>query len=135
MTNRTAFVLSFTSALAVCAAVMVLLDQPGKELDGPVPAEPGQRLGATLCFREHAAVLSWIFEQRPEATKLELLAWSAPSQVSDNPFSHGPATLVTLIVKDTASASLEQLSFYLRDLDVLGSIIQPYESLKAAVCV
>jgi hypothetical protein len=92
MTNRIPLALSFTAGLAFCAAATVLLDRPGQELAVPVPADPAQPLGAMPRSREHAAVPSWIFEHRPDATNLEFLTWSAPSQVSENPFTNGQAT-------------------------------------------
>jgi hypothetical protein len=134
MTNRIPLALSFTAGLAVCAAATVLLDRSGQELNAPAPAKTGRPWEAMPCSREHVAVLNWIFEHRPGATQFELFTWSGPSQVADNPFSHSPATLVKLVVKDTASERLEQLSFYLCNLEVLGSVSQPYSNLKTAVC-
>jgi hypothetical protein len=78
--------------------------------------------------REHAVVLSWIFEHRPDANDLEFLRWSAPRSIAENPFTRTPATLVKLVVKNngTAEAKLEHLSFYLQNLQVLGAISKAY---------
>jgi hypothetical protein len=129
--------LSVTAGLVVCGAVTVVLDQPCRELGRPVPAKPSQSLETTPCSQEYLAVRNWILEHRPEAGTLEFLAWSAPKQVADNPFRWGPATLVTVIVKnkDAAPYSLEQLSFYLCNLEVLGSLSEPYDGVMAAVFV
>src|SRR5262249_51777619 len=110
---------------------------PCPERTKPEPVNRGQPLGAIPRTQEQAAVLSWIFEHRPEATELEFLSWSAPREVADNPFSHGPATLVKLLVKnrDASEERLEQLSFYLCDVEVLGGISEPYQKIKTAVCV
>jgi hypothetical protein len=81
--------------------------------------------------REQAVVLNWIFEHRADAGSLEFLTWSAPTEVADNPFVAGPATLVKLTVKNksTASENVEHLSFYLRNFEVLGSL--PYSNVKS----
>jgi hypothetical protein len=86
--------------------------------------------------REHAAVLSWIFEHRPDAATLEFLRWSPARPVAENPFTQGPATLVQLVVKNrtTAEQKLEYLSFYLQNLEVLGSLSKPYPDVMVAVC-
>jgi hypothetical protein len=137
MTSRMLIAMSFTAGLAVCGAFTIVLDQPSQELAGPAPADPGQPLGAMPRSREHAAVLSWVFEHRPDAMNLEYLLWSPPRPVAEDPFTHGPATLVELVVKNksTAGERLEYLSFYLRGFDVLGSFSQPQGRVKLAVCL
>jgi hypothetical protein len=137
MTYRMRIALSFTAGMSICAALTVFLDRPSPELAEPVRAEPGQPLGAMPRCREHAAVLSWIFEHRVDAASLEFLTWSDLSQVPENPFSNGPATLVKLVVKNKSAAaeSVEHLAFYLHNLEVLGSLSQPYVNVKAVVCV
>src|SRR5436305_1273598 len=97
--SRIPLVLSFTAGLAVCASLIVVLDWPYRERAAPALAEPGQLLGAMPRSREHTAVLSWIFEHRPDATSLEFLGWSPASPVTDNPFTNEPAALVNLVVK------------------------------------
>jgi hypothetical protein len=126
--------MSFTAGLAVCGAFTMVLDQPSHEVAGPAPADSGQPLGAMPRSREHAAVLGWIFEHRPDAVDLEFLRWSPATGVPENPFTQGPAMLVELVVKNksTAEQRLEYLSFYLRDLDVLGSFSQPRGTVKVA---
>jgi hypothetical protein len=44
---------------------------------------------------------------------------------------------VKVVVKNkgTAEQSLEYLSFYLRNFEVLDSVSQPYMKVKTAVCV
>jgi hypothetical protein len=136
-TSRIPLALSFTAGLAVCVALTMLLDLlPHREIAEPAPADLGQQLGAMPRCREHAAVLSWIFEHRPDATTLEFASWSPPRPVANNPFTNGPATLVKVVVKNrsTAEEKLEYLSFYLRDLDVLGSVSKPYPEAMVAVC-
>jgi hypothetical protein len=134
--SRIPLALSFTAGLAICASLVVLLDQPDREPAAPPPAQPGPSRGAMPRSREHTAVLSWIFEHRPDATALEFLSWSPARSVADNPFTKGPATLVQLVVKNGSAADekLEYLSFYLHDLDVLGSISKPYPDVMTAVC-
>ena len=136
-TSRISLALSFTAGLAVCAALTMLLDVlPRQERATPAPADPGQRLGAMPRSRQDAAVLSWIFEHRADAASLEFLSWLPPRQVADNPFTNGPATLVKVVVKNrsTAVEKLEYLSFYLRELEVLGSISKPHPEPMVAVC-
>lgn len=129
--------LSFIAGLAVGAAVTGLLDRPSPEGGGLVPAASGESLGAMPRSREHAAVLSWIFQHRSDASDLEFLTWSAPTPVAENPFTDGPATLVQLVVKNksTPEESLERLSFYLCSLEVLGSVSQAHVDVKATTCV
>jgi hypothetical protein len=133
MTNRTPIALSFTAGIAFSAALVVLLDRPCQQVAAPVPPDPGQARGGMPRSREQAAVLCWIFEHRADADRLEFLTWSGPTQVPENPFANGPATLVKLVVrnKSAVSESVEQLSFYLRNLEVLGSLSQPYANVKA----
>ena len=136
-TSRIPLALSFTAGLAVCVALTMLLDLlPHRDFAEPAPADSGQQLGAMPRCREHAAVLSWIFEHRRDATTLEFASWSPPRQVANNPFTNGPATLVKVVVKNRSAAEekLEYLSFYLRDLDVLGSVSKPYPEPMVAVC-
>jgi hypothetical protein len=136
MIRRIPLTVLFTAGLAVCASLTVLLDKPDRELAGAAPAVSGQHLGAVPRSREHAAVLSWIFEHRADAVALEFLAWLPPRPVADNPFTHGPATLVQLTVKNRSSTeeTVEYLSFYLHNLSVLGSISKPYPDMVTAVC-
>jgi hypothetical protein len=136
MNHRIPLTLSFAAGLAVCASLTVLLDKPDRELAVAAPAVSGQHLGAIPRSREHAAVLSWIFEHRADATALEFLAWLPPRPVADNPFTHGPATLVQLTVKNrsTAAETMEYLSFYLQNLNVLGSVSKPNPDRVTAVC-
>jgi hypothetical protein len=134
MTSRMLIALSFGAGLAVCGAFTLVLDQPSQDLAGLASADPGQTLGAMPRSREHAAVLSWIFEHRPDAMNLEFLVWSRPKPVAEDPFTQGPATLVELVVKNksTAEERLEYLSFYLRSFDVLGCFSQPQGRGKVA---
>jgi hypothetical protein len=124
--------ISFTAGLAVCTAFTFVLDQPSHEVAGAALPDPGQAHGAMPRSREHAAVLSWIFEHRPDVLNLEYVLWSAPRPVAENPFTHSPATLVELVVKNTSTSGerLEYLSFYLRGFDVLGTLSQPQGSVK-----
>ena len=137
MNHRIPLSLSFAAGLAACATVTVFLDRSGQEPTNAVPVVSGQPLGAMPRSREHAVVLSWIFEHRVDAASLEFLAWSAPSPVPHNPFTDEPATLVKLVVKNksTTQENLEYLSFYLRNLEVLGSVNQTHADAKAAVSV
>jgi hypothetical protein len=134
MIKRVPLRLLFTVGLTVCAAIALLLDRPRQEVAGPVPADQRQPLQAWPRAREHAAILSWIFEHRSDAASLEFLDWSAPRPVSENPFTDGPATLVQVVLKNkgTAEESREYLAFYLHNLEVLGSISQPYSGVRAA---
>jgi hypothetical protein len=87
--------------------------------------------------REHVAVLGWMFDHRPDVGDLEFVTWSSPKEVAQDPFTNEPATLVELVVKNKSTGAdiLERLSFYLRDLEVIGSLSQPHAHPKAAVCV
>jgi hypothetical protein len=106
------------------AVLTRLLDMSSEDAASPPLAKPIEPLGAMPRSREHAAVLSWIFEHRPDANNLEFLRWSPPRPVPENPFTRTPATLVKLVVKNNsgAQARLEHLFFYLQNLEVLGSI-------------
>jgi hypothetical protein len=128
--------LSFTAGLALCASLTVLLDKPCQDVAEPPPADTGQLLGAIPRSREHAAVMSWIFEHRADAKALEFLAWLPARPVADNPITHGPATLVQLTVKNRSSVEerVEHLSFYLENLDVLGSVSEPHVGQMTAIC-
>ena len=110
------------------AALTRLLDIPSEDAAAPALAPPRPALEAMPRSREHAVVLSWIFEHRPDANDLEVLRWSAPRPIPENPFTRTPATLVKLVVKNngTAEGSLEHLSFYLQNLQVLGAISKAY---------
>jgi hypothetical protein len=134
--SRVPLALSFTAGLAVCASLVVLLDQPGRDAAAPAVAAFEQPLGAMPRSREHTAVLSWIFEHRSDAAMLEFLSWSPARPVADNPITKRPATLVQLIVKsrNATEEKVEYLSFYLENLEVLGSISKPYPDVRTAVC-
>ena len=71
MKIRIPIALSFSAGLLVCAVVLAMFDQPDREPTRPAAANLGPSAGAMPRSREHAAVLSWIFEHRPAATHLE----------------------------------------------------------------
>src|SRR5437762_597885 len=99
MNRRLAMGLSYLAGAVMSAALIVLLNVPDRDPATAVPASPAASPQAMPRSREHAAVLQWMFEHRPDAADLEFLSWAPPRQVSDNPFTRAPATLVKVVVK------------------------------------
>jgi hypothetical protein len=113
--KRTTF--AFLAGFVVCAAGVAAKWTFGKNGTGPTGPVPWNREGV--------AILGWMLDNHPEAPHLTFMAWWPPVRVEDNPFTHEPATLVRVVVRDTRRAAtdpVEDLTFYLKGQSVLGYV-------------
>jgi hypothetical protein len=101
-------------ALGVCALVVV----------ADLLRRPEQPLGSVPRQRENVLVLKWLLDHRPDAEHLRFVAWWPPLPTRDNPFTHGPASLVHVVFTNDVPGDrgTEDLLFYVKDDQVLGAI-------------
>lgn len=112
------FALMFLGGFALCAGLLWNLESPSRNGDQP--------RGAVPRHREAFLVLKWLAENRADAAELRLMVWWPPLQVSSNPISGSPSTLVHVVFQsrlgDPQNDYLEDMLFYVIDDQVLGCV-------------